>query len=106
MKFDPNNQLSEAELEELGNRDFDAFLEYLDQKTEYLKRFSKPLDEYHLVRYATTTDPSKIENVDEIKKQAYSEEESQKKIEWRKKRITMLKGVVKNVKTDRRQWFD
>ena len=79
MKFDPNNQLSEAELEELGTRDFDAFLNYLDYKSAWL-RGCKP-------------EKSEDEVADEKK-------------EWRKRRITMLKGVVKNVKTDRRQWFD
>lgn len=79
MKFDPNNQLSETELDELGNRDFDAFLKYLDQKSMWLRGCA----------------PEKTEDeiVDEKK-------------EWRKRRIKMLQGVVKNVKTDRRQWFD
>ena len=41
MKYDPNNPLSEEDLDKLGEQDFDSFLEYLDGKTEYLKKFTK-----------------------------------------------------------------
>jgi hypothetical protein len=41
IKFDPTNPLSEAELDKLGKEDFDAFLEYLDQKSAYLLKDSK-----------------------------------------------------------------
>jgi hypothetical protein len=50
-KYDPNNPLSETELEELGKVDFEGFLEYLDSQSEYLKQFSKPLSSYHTKRY-------------------------------------------------------
>ena len=40
MIYDPNNPLSEAELEVMGKEDFDKFLDYLDAKTEYLKSIS------------------------------------------------------------------
>jgi hypothetical protein len=41
VKFDPNNPLSDAELDKLGKEDFDAFLNYLDQKSEFLRRPSQ-----------------------------------------------------------------
>lgn len=52
-KYDPDNPLSEDELDELGKVDFEGFLEYLDSQSEYLKQFSKPLSSYHTKRYAS-----------------------------------------------------
>ncbi len=49
-KYDPNNPLSEEELDDLGKVDFEGFLEYLDSQSEYLKQFSKPLSSYHTKR--------------------------------------------------------
>lgn len=39
--FDPANPLSDDELDKLGKEDFDAFLEYLDQKSAYLLKNPK-----------------------------------------------------------------
>ena len=47
VEFDPNNPLSEKELDKLGEENFDDFLNYLDQKAEHLKQFTKPLSSYH-----------------------------------------------------------
>jgi hypothetical protein len=41
VTFDPNNPLSDAELDKLGKEDFDAFLDYLDQKSKFLRRPSQ-----------------------------------------------------------------
>ena len=118
MKFDPNNELSDKELDALAEKDFDEFLDYLDQKTAYLKQFTKPLDAYHLKRFAAQ---SKYENegealtTEELKKlQKLGEEneaksfDEEKHEEWMEKRNQMLKDTfgVKNIKTNRRQWFD
>ena len=43
VKYDPNNPLSDEELDKLGKENFDEFLSYLDSKSEYLKSFTKPL---------------------------------------------------------------
>lgn len=40
-KFDPANPLSDSELDALSKTDFDAFLDYLDQKSAYLLKDSK-----------------------------------------------------------------
>lgn len=45
MLYNPNNPLSQEELDKLGNEDFDAFLEYLDQKSAYLLKNSKKVSE-------------------------------------------------------------
>jgi hypothetical protein len=42
VKFDPQNELTDKQLDELANQNFDEFLDYLDQKAEYLKQFTKP----------------------------------------------------------------
>ena len=39
--FDPFHPLSDADLYRLGTEDFDAFLDYLDQKSAYLLKDSK-----------------------------------------------------------------
>ena len=53
VKFDPQNELNDEQLDELANQNFDDFLDYLDQKAEYLKQFTKPLSSYHTKRFAS-----------------------------------------------------
>jgi hypothetical protein len=119
VKFDPNNELSDKELDALAEKNFDDFLDYLDQKSEHLKKFTKPLDPYHLKRYASM---DKLETkgesltVEEIKKlqklgeenTKMTDEELEKHLEWKEKQYEMLRNVfgMKNVKTHRSQWFD
>ena len=46
MKYDPNNPLSDKELDKLGKEDFDGFLEYLDGMQEHKqKNFKKKVQE-------------------------------------------------------------
>lgn len=45
MKFDSNNPLTEEQINNLN--DDDLFI-YLDNKSKYLKDFSKPLDTKHV----------------------------------------------------------
>ena len=119
VKFDPNNELSDKELDALAEKDFDMFLDYLDQKSEYLKQFTKPLDPYHLKRYAeqskkdstgeslTTEELKKLQKLGE-QNTIKTDEEIEKHEEWMEKRNEMLKETfgVKNIKTHRSQWFD
>lgn len=51
-KYDPDNPLSEDELDELGKVDFEGFLEYLDSKTEYLKSKTRPLNSHEMKKFA------------------------------------------------------
>ena len=119
VKYDPNNPLSDEELDKLGKEDFDKFLEYLDSKTAYLKQFSKPLDAYHLKRFAAQDMKDKtgemlgVEELKKLQKQGnenskMSDEEIEKHEEWMEKRNEMLKKTFgfKNFKTHRSQWFD
>ena len=70
LKYDPNNPLTDKQLDEIAAYDFDKFLEYLDSKTAYLKKFSRPLGKYHCKRYAALDAFSKGEEItsDLIKK--------------------------------------
>lgn len=116
MKYNPNNPLTEQELDTLGEKDFDAFLEYLDGKSEYLKKFTKPLDTYHLKQYASfdASNTGKALSDDEIKKLNKIGKENEeigfdKEIhqDWIEKKKKVLKNTgVKNIKTNRSQWFD
>jgi len=116
MKYDPNNPLSDKELDKIAEKDFDMFLEYLDSKTAYLKQFTKPLSSYHTKRFASLSLAQQGKEItDEELKTANdigrkNELEAIDKIknkEWKDKEHEMLKKTgVKNVKTDRSQWFD
>ena len=116
MKYDPNNPLSDKELDKIAEKDFDMFLEYLDSKTAYLKQFTKPLSSYHTKRFASLSLAQQGKQItdEELKKAneigRKNELEAIDKIknkEWKDKEHEMLKKTgVKNVKTDRSQWFD
>ena len=116
MKYNPNNPLNEDELNKLGEADFDSFLDYLDSKAEYLKKFTKPLDTYHLKKFASldANDKGEALNDDDLKKLnklgRQNEEigfDKEKHHEMIKTKTHILKSNgVKNVKTHRSQWFD
>tara|TARA_R100001463_G_scaffold28665_1_gene65621 strand:- start:608 stop:802 length:195 start_codon:yes stop_codon:yes gene_type:complete len=55
ITYNPNNPMSESELEKLGKENFELFLKYLDAKAEYLKTISKPLRQYHTKVYKALT---------------------------------------------------
>ena len=119
VKYDPENPLSDKELDKLAEKDFELFLEYLDSKTAYLKQFTKPLGPYHLKRFAaqakkdagegelSTEEIKKLQKLGE-KNEAESFDEEKHK-EWIDKKHHMLKSGslgVKNIKTHRSQWCD
>ena len=117
MKYDPNNPLTDNELDKLGKDDFDGFLEYLDGKTEHLKQFSKPLSSYHTKRFAALDKAQKGEKItDEELKYAEkvgkeNEEKAKAKIadrlaEYEKNHPKYRDEGIKNIKTHRSQWFD
>ena len=114
VKYDPNNELSDKELDTLATKDFQAFLEYLDSKAEYLKQFTKPLGQYHTKRFAAATAASQNRKLtseelkvakeigkegDDINQQRIIDKMNEKGLEEPDKR-------VKNVKTHRSQWFE
>lgn len=115
MIYDHENPLTDEELDKLGQEDFDKFLEYLDSKTAYLKQFTKPLSSYHTKRFASLSlaqqgkeiTDEELSKANEIgrKNELEAEDKVNSKL-WKDKEREVLKKTVKNVKTDRSQWFD
>ena len=55
MIYDPNNELTDEQLDKLAEEDFDKFLEYLDAKSEYLRKDVRPLNAYETKKMAGLT---------------------------------------------------
>lgn len=55
MKYDPNNPLTDAQLDEIASQSFDLFLEYLDSKSEYLRKHTRPLNSHETKKFAAMT---------------------------------------------------
>ena len=117
VKFDPNNELSDKELDTLAEKDFDMFLDYLDQKAEYLKEFTKPLSSYHTKRFASISAATQGKQLtdDELKKAGEIGKENERKAaekiadrleEFEKNHPKYKDEGIKNIKTHRSQWFD
>ena len=86
----------------------------MDSKAEYLKQFTKPLGEYHTKKYATLAAAAQNKQLtqkefdtakkigkegDKINTQRIIDKMKEKGVEEPSKQ-------VKNVKTNRSQWFD
>lgn len=52
MKYDPNNPLTDEQLDEIAGKNFDMFLSYLDSKSEYLRSKSRPMNSHELKQVA------------------------------------------------------
>ena len=88
MKYDPNNPISDEELDKIAKEDFDKFLEYLDSKTEYLKTKTRPLNSHELKKMAMLDAKIKGKDVsneewESIKEMGKQNEEKIKK-RWQK----------------------
>ena len=117
MIFDSENPLSDLELEKLGDENFDEFLDYLDQQAEHLKQFSKPLSSYHTKRYASISAATQGKELtkEELKVAGElgkkNEDAAFNKIkerfdEMEKDNPKYKDEGIKNIKTNRSQWFD
>lgn len=113
IKYDPQNELTESQLDELGREDFDAFLDYLDQKANHLKQFTRPLGTYQTKHYAALTKGEAL-TTEELKKAKEigkeGDEEKARKIAEAASKLgndpKYRDPGVKNIKTHRSQWFD
>ena len=117
MIYDPSNELTDEQLEKLGNEDFDSMLEYLDGKAEHLKKFTKPLSSYHTKRFAAAAYKSSGKDItnEELKvaeqigkkneQDAYDVIKDRVK-EYEKDNPKYKDEGIKNIKTHRSQWFD
>jgi len=117
VEFDPNNELSDEELDRIAEENFDDFLDYLDQKAAYLKQFTKPLSSYHTKRFAAITAATQGKEItdEELKKAGEigkkNEDIAFEKIkerfdEMEKDNPKYKDEGIKNIKTNRSQWFD
>jgi len=117
VEFDPNNELSDEELDRIADENFDDFLDYLDQKAAYLKQFTKPLSSYHTKRFAAITAATQGKEItdEELKKAGEigkkNEDIAFEKIkerfdEMEKDNPKYKDEGIKNIKTNRSQWFD
>lgn len=110
MIYDPNNELTDTELSALDEKEF---FEYLDTKANYLKQFTRPLGSYETKHFAawtkgdslTTEELKKAKEIGKDGDMAYSESirTAAEKLGGDPK--FRDKGI-KNIKTNRTQWFD
>ena len=52
MKYNPENPLTEDQINQLND---DDLFDYLDSRAEYLKKYSRPLDTYHTKQFLAAT---------------------------------------------------
>ena len=78
LKYDPDNPLTDEQLDKIAAYDFDMFLEYLDSKTEYLKTKVRPLNTHELKKINFLDAASRGEEISqkEIKKLGKENEQS------------------------------
>ena len=110
MKYDPKNELTDKEMDSL---DENSFFEYLDSKAKYLKQFTQPLDTYHTKQFASQTKGGEL-TTKELKRakelgrvgddmRANSIKEAARELGDDPK---FRDEGIKNIKTNRSQWFD
>ena len=88
LVYDPNNPISDEELDKIAKEDFDKFLEYLDSKSAYLKTKTRPLNSHELKKMAMLDAKIKGKDVsneewESIKEMGKQNEEQIKK-RWQK----------------------
>ena len=110
MIYDPNNELSDEQLSKL---DENEFFEYLDSKAAHLKQFTRPLGSYETKHFAawtkgdslTTEELKKAKDIGKEGDTAYNESirTAAEKLGGDPK---FKDSGIKNIKTNRTQWFD
>ena len=111
MKFNPNNPLTDMQINKLSEEDF---FTYLDSKSEYLKTISRPLSAYECKQFTSLNCQNtgqeltieKIKHAEEIGKENEKIMEEKIKETMIKKGLQKPKLLIKNHKTHRSQWFD
>ena len=110
MKYNPNEELTDEQMKQLSENDF---FEYLDSKAAHLKQFTQPLGQYHAKQFASQTKGSEL-TTKELKR---AKELGRVGDDMRARKIAEAasslgedpkfrdKGI-KNIKTNRSQWFD
>lgn len=110
MKYDPEHPLSDEEINEM---DDDTLFTYLDSRAEYLKKYSRPLDTYHTKQFLASTKGSEITEKELKTAKEIGRLGDNVKTEDIIETMEKLGGKpdlkntgIKNVKTNRSQWFD
>lgn len=110
MIYNPNNELTDEQMKELSE---DAFFKYLDSKAAYLKQFSVPIGQYYAKQFAALTKGEAL-TTEELKRAKelgkIGDDEKARRIAEaasRKGGDPKFKDAgIKNIKTNRTQWFD
>jgi len=97
-------------MKELSEADF---FEYLDTKAAYLKQFSAPIGQYHAKQFASLTKGAEL-TTKELKKAKelgkIGDDERARKIAEAASKLgndpKFKDAGIKNIKTNRTQWFD
>jgi hypothetical protein len=109
MKYDPKNELTD---EEMASLDENSFFEYLDSKTQYLKKYSRPLDTYHTKQFLAATKGSEVTSEELKRAKELGKLGDEAKLDEIINAEIKLGGNPKfkdetiKVKTHRSQWFD
>jgi hypothetical protein len=108
MKYNPEQELTDEQMKELSE---DAFFEYLDSKSAYLKEQSVPLDQYHVKKFASVSmggnlSTKQLKRAKEIGREG--EMVRNDKLKEAAKHITakVPELNVRGHKTHRSQWID
>jgi hypothetical protein len=111
--FNPENELTAEQLDELANENFDSFLQYLDEKAAYLKQFTRPLGTYQTKNFAALTKGTELTDTELKRAKEIGKQGDDYRAEKIAEAATKI-GVdpkftdegIKNIKTNRKQWFD
>lgn len=110
MKYDPQLPLTE---EQINGLEDDLLFQYLDSRATYLKNFSRPLDTYHTKQFLSATKGGEI-TADELKRaKEIGSVGDGAKLEEISQSMEKLGGDpklkdegIRNIKTNRSQWFE
>jgi hypothetical protein len=110
MKYNPDSPLSK---EEVSNLSMDDMLSYLDSKAEYLKKFSRPLDTYHTKKFLAATKCGEITKDELRRAKEIGKIGDDVKLDNILSTMEKLGGDpklkdegIRNIKTNRKQWFE
>jgi hypothetical protein len=110
MKYDPQNPLTDSEVTALPENEF---FDYIDSKAAYLKQFTQPLGQYHTKHYASLTKGDELTTKELMKAKEIGKEGDNIRA-MKIAEVTKILGDdpklkdpgIKNIKTNRNQWFD
>ena len=110
MIYNPSDELTDEQMKALSEADF---FEYLDTKAAYLKQFTVPIGQYHAKQFAAQTKGDALTTEELKKAKEIGKEGDMIYNESIRTAAEKLGGDpkfkdegIKNIKTNRTQWFD